>query len=115
MKIAQNNNCLAPEELNQLIADKKKLIKLIDVRTKEEYDEQHIPGAINSVISQLEQATNLFDKKIIIITVCGKGGGRSMQAAEVLKKLGFENANWLCGGTFGWYNEGVIGNLKIDG
>ena len=40
----------------------------------------------------------------IIITVCGKGGGRSAEDAVLLKKSGFSKANYLCGGTFGWFD-----------
>ena len=37
-----------------------------------------------------------------IITVCAKGGGRSAQAAQVLRDMGFGRTWWLCGGTEGW-------------
>jgi rhodanese-related sulfurtransferase len=46
----------------------------------------------------------LFDKDDVIVTACGKGGGRSADASDKLKELGFKNAYWLCGGTFAWYN-----------
>lgn len=97
------NKCITLEELKRLMKGQKKSIKIIDVRNREEYDEQHIPGAINIVISQIDKANELFDKSDSIITVCGKGGGRSADAAERIKQLGFKNSNWLCGGTFGWY------------
>jgi len=102
MENIQQSNCIAPEKLRQLIADKKKEVKIIDVRSKEEYNEGHIPEAMNIEITQLEMAENLFDKTEYIITTCGKGGGRSTQAVTILKEMGFKNANWLCGGTFGW-------------
>jgi len=44
----------------------------------------------------------LFDKVAVLVTACGKGGGRSTQASNLLKELGFENTYWLCGGTQGW-------------
>jgi rhodanese-related sulfurtransferase len=103
MENVQINNCMALNELKQLITDKKQQVKIIDVRSREEYDEQHIPGAINIEISQLELANYLFDKTDFIITACGKGGGRSTDASVTLNKSGFTNCTWLCGGTFGWY------------
>ena len=96
------NNCIALKELKQLIENEKQNIKIIDVRSREEYDESHIPGAINIALLEIESANKLFDKSDSIITACGKGGGRSTQAAEKLQELGFKNSNWLCGGTFGW-------------
>lgn len=98
-------NCIAPEELKQLIKEKKQQVKIIDVRNKEEYDDNHIPGAINIAVSDIEAASTLLDKSDYVIAVCGKGGGRSTQAAEKLQELGFKNSTWLCGGTFGWIEK----------
>ncbi|MGE0568045.1 MAG: rhodanese-like domain-containing protein [Bacteroidia bacterium] len=102
MKNVQPGNCIALDELKQLIEAKQQQVKIIDVRSKEEYDESHIPGAINIVILEMELANKLFDKNDFVITACSKGGGRSTQAAEKLQELGFKNSTWLCGGTFGW-------------
>lgn len=102
------NKCIEQEELKQLIATKQQHVKIIDVRTKEEYQERHIPGAIHITILEIEIADKLFDKSDVIITACGKGGGRSTQAAERLFELGFKNTTWLCGGTFGWFE-----NIKV--
>jgi len=79
-------------------------ITIIDVRSPDEYTDKHIPGAINIPLAELENRSNELSKQAIIITACGKGGGRSAQSAELLKQLGFVKANFLCGGTFGWYD-----------
>ena len=102
MESVQTNDCIALKELKQLIENEKQNVKIIDVRGREEYDESHIPGAINIAILEIESVNKLFDKSDFIITACGQGGGRSTQAAEKLRELGFKNSNWLCGGTFGW-------------
>jgi rhodanese-related sulfurtransferase len=36
------------------------------------------------------------------VTICGKGGGRSAEGAEMLNRLGHPDARWLEGGTNGW-------------
>lgn len=95
-------NCLSLVELKQFIISKNQLVKIIDVRSREEFRERHIPGAINIELSQIDTAKQLFDKDDIIVTACGKGGGRSTDASEKLKGFGFKNAYWLCGGTLGW-------------
>jgi rhodanese-related sulfurtransferase len=75
---------------------------IIDVRSPEEFAEKHIPGAINIPLSELESRSSGLSKQAIIITACGKSGGRSAQGAALLHQLGFDKANYLCGGTFGW-------------
>ena len=52
-------------------------------------------------LSKIEMVNELFDKSDIVVTVCGKGGGRSAEASDRLKVFGFKNSYWLCGGTFG--------------
>ena len=36
------------------------------------------------------------------MAVCGKGGGRSAEGADMLTKLSHPDALWLEGGTNGW-------------
>lgn len=105
MENLQPSNCITLDELQQLLDNKTLQVKIIDVRSKEEYNESHIPGAINIAILDIELVNNHFDKTDFIITACGKGGGRSTQAAEKLQELGFKNSIWLCGGTFGWIQK----------
>jgi rhodanese-related sulfurtransferase len=97
--------CFAIRDLQQQIRQSPELLIIIDVRNPEEYTEKHIPGAINIPLPELESRSKELSRHVIIVTVCGKGGGRSAQGADLLKQAGFNNANYLCGGTFGWYNE----------
>ncbi len=96
--------CFAITDIQQLIKQSPDQITIIDVRSHEEYAEKHIPGGINIPLGELENRSKELSKQAIIITVCGKGGGRSAEAAEKLKQWGFSKAIFLCGGTFGWYN-----------
>jgi len=102
MENASLRNCLTLSELKQFIVLKKQLVKIIDVRSKEEFEEKHNPGAMHIELSQIDLARDLFDQNDILVTACGKGGGRSADASDKLKEFGFKNAYWLCGGTFGW-------------
>jgi rhodanese-related sulfurtransferase len=54
-------------------------------------------------LTELQFQLNGLNKDYQIITTCGKGGGRSSEAAKILKELGFK-AYWLCGGTNKWLN-----------
>ncbi len=97
-------DCFAIEDLQQLLKQSPDQFILVDVRTPEEYAAKHIPVAINIPLSELDIRSNELSKQSLIITVCGKGGGRSAAAAEKLQQWGFTKAIFLCGGTFGWYD-----------
>lgn len=83
-------------------------LTIIDVRSPAEFAEKHIPGAVNIPLTELESHFKELSNDAIIITVCGKGGGRSAQGAALLQQMGFSNTKFLCEGTFGWYESGVI-------
>lgn len=94
-------NCLTLEELKKKIMDAQP-VAIIDVRSREEFDALHIPAAMNISLDQLEKLIPFLNCNKLYVTVCGKGGGRSMEGAELLAAAGL-NSSWLCGGTFGWF------------
>ncbi len=75
--------------------------QLIDIRSKEEFNQLHIAEAMNIGFEELTKNTKLIDKRKVIVPVCGKGGGRSADAAKLLREMGYQAA-WLCGGTSKW-------------
>ena len=82
---------------------------LLDVRTQEEYDSGHIPGAVllpNETIGVTE-IPSLPDKSQMILIYC-RSGNRSKQAAEKLEKLGYTNL-YEFGGIISWPYEIVGG------
>jgi rhodanese-related sulfurtransferase len=87
--------------MKKLLQQRGSLVLLVDVRSFEEFVVKHIPGAINIPMNELERRSEVLSKDSCIITICGKGGGRSAQAADFLKQKGF-HATWLCGGTEGF-------------
>ena len=60
---------------------------IIDVRTKEEYDELHIKDSINIAYDEIDSSIDI-DKDKIIFVYC-KSGGRSSIAYNTLKELGY--------------------------
>lgn len=61
---------------------------IIDVRTKEEYEELHIVNAINIPYDEIAELINI-DKTKTIFVYC-KSGSRSKQASETLQKMGYK-------------------------
>ena len=78
---------------------------ILDVRTQEEFDETHIPGAILIPYDEiLEKAEGvLTDKEQLILVYC-RSGRRSKLAAEDLVELGYTNIKEF-GGIIDWPYE----------
>jgi len=81
---------------------------IIDVRDKDEWDEEHIPDAIHLSRGtiELEIEEKVSDPNAVIICHCG-GGGRSALAAESLQKMGFKNVRSMAGGFKAWKAAGL--------
>ncbi|PQB04859.1 rhodanese-like domain-containing protein [Aureitalea marina] len=92
---------------SQLAADNEAVI--LDVRTKEEFDEVSIPGAkqidiydppsFMEAVQQLDASKNYY--------VYCRSGGRSAQACAVLNSIGIESTYNLLGGIMEWSGETV--------
>ena len=73
--------------------DLEKLLKeneyvIVDVRTKEEYDEAHLVDAINIPYNEIDEKVEL-DKEKTILVYC-RSGNRSSIAYNLLEDLGFK-------------------------
>jgi len=77
---------------------------IVDVRTKEEYEEGHIQTAVNIPVNKIEKIKEIVsDKKQKIVVYC-RSGARSKKAAEEILKLGYTEVydmkginNWTYG------------------
>ena len=109
-KFKRNNKCQSTREMadiNQITyEDLLKRVRngaiLLDVRTKQEFIEGHINGAIvipyYEVLKRIEKI--IPNKEQEIIVYC-KNGGRGVTAVETLIKLGYKNVYNLKGGMEG--------------
>ena len=61
---------------------------VLDVRTKEEYDEGHVKEAINIPYDEIDENVNL-DKDKTILVYC-RSGKRSNIAYKTLKNMGYK-------------------------
>ena len=93
------NHCIEKANLLEMMNQFK--IAIVDVRSKEEYEANHIEGALNIPLAEIENRIGELSSYELIITACGAGGGRSSTATDILKDKGL-HAKWLCKGTFGW-------------
>ncbi|MBO8172483.1 MAG: hypothetical protein H0Z33_11370 [Bacillaceae bacterium] len=95
---------ITPESLQRRLQDNINYA-LIDVRTPEEWQNEHIPGSINIPLFELEETLDQLNDSEEIVTICGIGGGRSSAAYSVLTAKGFKKVKVLKGGLKAWKNS----------
>ena len=95
---------ITAEEAKEIMDSEEGYI-ILDVRTREEYDEGHIPGAILIPNTEIEEKAEdvLTDKNQLILVYC-RSGRRSKIAAEALAELGYTNIKEF-GGIIDWPYE----------
>ncbi len=89
---------------------------VLDVREPAEWEKGHIPGVVLAPRGMLEwyadpttpyakpELTTKQDSRIIVSCA---SGGRSMLAAETLKKMGYTNVVNMAGGFNEWSKQGL--------
>jgi len=78
-------------------------VVVLDVRDKELYEAEHLPGAISLPRAAIELDIDELvpDQDTKVVTYCG-GNTRGTLSAHTLKIMGYENATVLVGGYRGW-------------
>ena len=81
---------------------------IVDVREKDEWDEEHIPNAthLSRGTIELDIEEKVPDLNALIVCHCG-GGGRSALAAESLQKMGYKKVRSMAGGFKAWKAAGL--------
>lgn len=94
-----------------LISLKEKGVKVIDIRTANEYNSGHISGVIHIDFMQNGFINKIKEQKLDepVIIHCASGG-RSAKAAKMMKEAGFTKIYDYSGGFSDWKNKG----LKIE-
>lgn len=95
---------ITAEEAKQIMDSEEGYI-ILDVRTQEEYDQGHIPGAILIPDTEIKAKAEevLTDKDQLLLVYC-RSGRRSKLAAEALVELGYTNIKEF-GGIIDWPYE----------
>ncbi|MFZ9980912.1 MAG: rhodanese-like domain-containing protein [Cyclobacteriaceae bacterium] len=80
---------------------------ILDVRTPEEFSEDHLAGAINMDVNSpdFEKLSAKLDKKKPVYVYC-LGGVRSKKAAGILKRNGYQAVS-MSGGIKAWKSAGL--------
>ena len=101
---------VTPREAFNLIQDNQNNpdFVIIDVRTPEEFAEEHIENAINIDFRSetFRDGLNQLDKNKTYLIYC-RSGGRSRNALDIMAELNFREAYNMLGGINGWKVEGL--------
>ena len=93
-----------PKKAKELIEKNKDnpKFRVIDVRTKEEFSEEHVKGALNLDIydERFDEVISKLDKDKTYLVYC-KSGGRCGSAAELMDEMGFKKVYSVIGWLFG--------------
>lgn len=79
-------------------------IIILDVRTKKEFDEGHIDGAMLIPIDDLRKSLDRLDRQGQIIIYC-KTGYRAYLGFRILRNLGFSDIRLLNGSYLSWIRK----------
>ena len=107
-KGAGGGNKVSTSDAVQLINRERAV--MIDVSEPAEFAAGHVAGAKSVPLGVLEASTALPKNKALPLVVVCPTGTRAGRAVATLKKLGFDNARVLAGGTAAWREA----NLPIE-
>ena len=96
------NNLVSANKFSEIISNDKSVI-IIDVRTPDEFNKGHLKNSLNVnwFDENFDENLNIFSKDLPVLVYC-LSGGRSSQANERIKSLGFKNVYELDGGILEW-------------
>jgi rhodanese-related sulfurtransferase len=92
------------EEARELIQQNVKL-KIVDVRLDTEFNESHIPGAINVCVCDPDNLLRDLSPNDEILVYC-RNGLRSSAALDFLNEHGYSRVYDMVGGIVAWKNAG---------
>jgi rhodanese-related sulfurtransferase len=100
--------CIGPAELKA--AAQRGRAFIVDVRSPAEFAQDHVAGAVNIPLDQIGSRWTEVPRDVLVVTVCGKGGGRSERGARELRDRGCNEVRSLCGGTDAWHKYEALGD-----
>jgi rhodanese-related sulfurtransferase len=94
---------ISPEELADALKHDPDA-RLLDIRTREEYDAVHVEGGIFFTQELMQEILMRWDRQALI-AIMDHRGARSMDAAAYFSGHGFENVKSVRGGIDAWSVE----------
>jgi len=93
------------DDYRQRFADGGEDYMLVDVRMDDEFEDGHLPGAINIPLPEIQSRLDEIPTDKPIVMVC-RTGNRSDVSSMILSKAGYPEVYNLLGGTKDWAERG---------
>jgi phage shock protein E len=78
---------------------------VLDVRTQEEWDDNHIPNTTLIPLDELESRLDEVPRDQDVVVIC-LSGNRSQEGLDILINAGFERVTCVSGGLNAWLEAG---------
>ena len=112
-EIKSGTQFVQPDQVADMLINKDPYLQLIDVRTPEEYDQFHLPGAINVPLDNIlsDQWADILDQDLKMNVLYSNGTTHSNQAWMLIRQLGYSN-NYVLEGGLNYWVETILNPLS---
>jgi rhodanese-related sulfurtransferase len=100
--VAREEDHVTALELAQWIKERRPGLRILDVRSRQEYDAYHVPTAEHLSLDSL--ATTPFQARETLV-LYSEGGTHAAQAWVFLRALGYRQVFFLRGGVYEWLEQ----------
>jgi rhodanese-related sulfurtransferase len=98
---------ITPDAIADMLVQKDPSLRLIDVRTPEEFDAYSMPGSVNIPLSNLlaDEYKDILNQEAYVNVFYSNGSVYANQAWMITRQLGYENNFVLEGGLNYWFGN----------
>lgn len=100
--VAREEDHVTALELAQWIKERRPGLRVLDVRTPEEYESYHVPTAEHLSLDSLTRTPFRPDETLVLYS---EGGAHAAQAWVFLRALGYRKVFFLRGGLYEWIEQ----------
>ena len=100
--VAREEDHVTALELAQWIKDRRPGLRVLDVRSPEEFERYHLPTAERLPLDSLATVPFHADDTLVLYS---EGGAHAAQAWVFLRALGYRNVYFLRGGLYEWLEQ----------
>lgn len=102
-EVATEQDHVTAIELANWIKERKRGLRVLDLRTQKEFDDYHVPGA--ELVSLGALVTTTRFAKADTLVLISDGGAHAAQAWVFVRSLGHEHVYFLRGGLGEWHRD----------